>query len=101
MKEQILLQYIPHGSENAISMNELAVLTQTSARAVRKLVFEARAAGIPILSGNCGYWLAEEEAGAEDIAFLRRREAAARSTFRSLKTFRERIKKGGGDFGDK
>lgn len=57
-----ILQYIPHGKENAISRNELSRLLKLPDRKIRKLIEQKRIKGIPILSSSSarGYWISDD-----------------------------------------
>ena len=57
-----ILQYIPHGRENAISRRELCRITGLDDRVVRQEIKRlVRDKGIPILSSSAarGYWISE------------------------------------------
>ena len=65
----IIKDFIPTGSANAITADELATRTGLSKRAVRKAVLSARCNGVPICStssadGGHGYFLPIDKAEA-------------------------------------
>lgn len=91
MKEQKIFrlkisEFIPLGQENAISMKELAKITNSDNRTVRLLVQRAREAGEPICSTcNCkqaGYYipLSSDEAA----IYLRQQQARIKTARKSL-----------------
>lgn len=57
-----LLDFIPHGKENAITRQELAILTGLDDRTIRKEIKRLSREGAPILSSShcCGYWLSDD-----------------------------------------
>ena len=59
---QVVLAKIPQGEANAIHMAELAAAVGCNERALRKRIAALRAAGVPVLSGNSGYWLPTADA---------------------------------------
>lgn len=61
------------GEANAIPMHALAAQLGINDRTLRKQIFEARVEGIPILSGNEGYYLP-----GDDRSELREYERTAR-----------------------
>lgn len=52
------------GEKNAIKSKKLEVLFNVKGNIIRDLVNELRSEGVPICSGNNGYWIAE---GVEDL----------------------------------
>ena len=86
-----ILQYIPHGRENAISRNELSRLLKLPDRQVRKLIEQKRQRGIPILStsrGRGGYWLSEDIS--EIQAFLKESENRIKTEKRNTSEIKRR-----------
>ena len=60
----MISDFIPTGKENAITRDSLRCLTGMSDRAVRRMIADERAMGVPIIScsHSAGYYLAETEA---------------------------------------
>lgn len=85
-----ILQYIPHGRENAISRNELSRLLKMSDRRARKLIERERQRGIPILSSSRGegYWLSEDIS--EIKAFLKESENRIKTEKRNTAAIKRR-----------
>lgn len=80
---------IPKGKENAIHQEELARRLGTTADNAKKLVRLARAQGLQILSGKCGYWIAENDAEKSEFVNLMRAQAFSR--LRSAKPIRNTL----------
>lgn len=80
---------IPIGQKNAIHLEELAAAANTDERTARKLVHNAREQGAQILSGNDGYWIAENDF--EKRKFVSMMQKHAISHFRSVKAIRDSI----------
>ena len=78
------------GEGSAISMDDLARITNLPERAVRREILQAREAGELICSSEKGYFLAEDEA--EIRAFVMSRKASIQSTQLSLKPFIRALK---------
>lgn len=78
--------FIPSGIENAISMEELAIRTHSSVRAVRQMVHNARLAGELICStcdgDNGGYYLPKN--AAEAIPYYRQQLSRINSAVAAL-----------------
>lgn len=57
-----ILQYIPHGRENAVTRAELCRLTKMPDRCVRMEIEKLRRKGNPILSSSSakGYWISDD-----------------------------------------
>jgi len=68
---------IPVGRENAIHQIDLAAKIGVTPAAAKSLVRAARQAGVEILSGNDGYWIAENEQ--EKLLFIRMMQKQAYS----------------------
>ena len=85
-----ILQYIPHGKENAISRGELSRLLKKSDRQARKLIEQERQRGIPILSSSKGegYWLSEDIS--EIRAFLKESENRIKTEKRNTTAIKRR-----------
>lgn len=89
-----LLQYIPYGRENAISMAQLSKRLGVCDRTVRRLVLNARSAGYNIISGRNGYYFTDT-ADQDTKRFCKEREKAAVTTLKSIKTAQEKLKGSG------
>ena len=62
MKDEVFLNLIPYGKENAISKDELCMLTGYSERLVRRTIHKLRDKGEFIMSNShhTGYWLTDD-----------------------------------------
>lgn len=86
--------YIPHGSENAISREELCGWLGYSDRIIRRSIEEAITdRGVLIINVGNGYFIPTDSA--EDRAcmetYFRAESAKARSIFRRLKAVRRKL----------
>ena len=92
-----IIDYIPEGSENAISRKNLCIKTGLEDRVVRGLIEEARRETI-IISNNdgSGYWLFPDNPTDKEKAMLARyvkqQESRAKSIFYALRPARLRMK---------
>lgn len=87
-----ILDYIPPGKENAVSMRYLAMIRKTDTRAVRSMVLNARIAGHVIIGDDYGYYQPCYE---EDLTgWIRREEATLRSKERALRSAKEALAEG-------
>lgn len=77
------VEYIPKGKANAIHLQELANLLNIPAYTVKKLVQAARREGAQIMSGACGYWIAEDE---QEMSIYR--DAMRKQAYTRLKTIK-------------
>lgn len=69
-----IADFLPHGAENAIPGRHLLQLTGLSDRDLRRQIETARLDGTPILSGEHGYFLAENQREVTRfVASMRRR----------------------------
>lgn len=88
-----ILQFIPTGYKNAVSMRELACRLEISERQLRKEVQKARLNGAPICSACnnriTGYFLPQSVGEAE--IYLREEERRLRTAAQSLKPVRDYI----------
>ena len=75
---EILERVIPIGKENAIHQEELASRLGFSPATAKIMVREARQRGLQILSGTCGYWLAENDLEKREFVLLMRKQAFSR-----------------------
>ena len=57
---QRVINLLPIGRENAVSMTALADMLNVSTTTVKKLVREARNEGYQIVSGIDGYWITDD-----------------------------------------
>ena len=75
-KEELpkILDYIPEGRENAVSMRYLAVILNTDARTIRSMVHNARISGHVVIGDDSGYYKPVYE---EDLTGWIRKETAA------------------------
>lgn len=94
-----IVDYIPEGSERAISRKELCQLTGLTDRNVRNLIEAARRETI-IISNNdgSGYWLYPEDPTEHEkqmlYKFVKQQESRAKSIFYALRPARQ-LTKGG------
>ena len=58
---EALLNAIPTGEANAIHQAELAERLHVSRSELKRDIQAARRSGVPIMSGNSGYWIARGE----------------------------------------
>lgn len=56
----MIYEILQSGEDNSISMRELSRRLGVSERQIRKQVYNERRAGCPILSGQSGYYLPDE-----------------------------------------
>lgn len=88
-----LMDYIPVGEANAVSMAELAALLGVDTRIIRKTVNELRTNGEIICSGNSGYWLPEEPT--DSIRYYKRARSMALSILKTLRAVRGKLREAG------
>lgn len=97
-----IIDYIPKGSENAISRTSLCMKTGLKDRVVRNLIEEARRNTI-IISNNdgSGYWIYPDDPTDEEKLMLERyvkqQESRAKSIFYALYPARMMVKEGAGN----
>ncbi len=90
MKKHIL-DYIPMGKKNAISVQQLAELSGAhSESSLRKDIAELRKSGELICSSSCGYYRPATRAELAD--FIKRMESHAIGVFQAIKSAREAMK---------
>lgn len=83
-KKHVIMNYIPSGKYNAVSMRYLAMILNTNTRVIRSMVLNARIAGHIIIGDDNGYYLPCYE---EDlIGWIQREKAALRSKERALQS---------------
>lgn len=93
-----ITDYIPYGRANAISNNDLAIVTGKKERVARRLVYQARVNGEPICS-TCeerkgGYYLPCNVNEAR--VYLRQQTARIKSARAALRGVKRYIKENGG-----
>lgn len=54
-----IIEFLPVGIENAVSMEELSSRTGLTQREIRAAILEARRKGVPVCSAEEGYWIAQ------------------------------------------
>lgn len=95
--EKHILDFVPTGRQNAVSMKELAIRIGVDQRTARKLVFEARKRGA-IICSVCGenasgyYRPASIDEVRPYIAMQEHRIASAKAALKSAKKFAEAAK---------
>lgn len=92
-----IMDFIPYGRKNAISMATLAAILNTDKRTVRALVLSARMCGAPICSTcgeNGGYYMPRDISEAQ--IYLRQQKARVKSSNAALRGIKEYIKRNGG-----
>jgi hypothetical protein len=92
-----IIEFIPLGKENAISMDELATRTESDARAVRQLIYNARCTG-DLICSTCegptgGYYIATSVNDA--IPYLKMQDSRIKSACRAVAAVRKFVKNGG------
>ena len=90
-KYEKLLSVLPSNKEDAVTMKELSRLLKVSQRDVRQCVLNARKEGLPILSGDDGYWKSDDDREFE--SFISKRRDIANTIYsytRKMKDRRER-----------
>ena len=90
-----LMDLLPKGEENAISMHELGSLIGMENREVRKMIFNARCAGKIICSSEKGYFLPVTDM--ELLKWYRIAKARGVATMTTLKKARQILKEAGID----
>lgn len=84
-----IINFIPHGKENAVSRYELSHFTGWSDRRVRKEISKAREEHVILsLENGKGYYQPAPEDYPELRKFINREESRAKSVFASLKMAR-------------
>lgn len=87
-----ILDYIPSGKDNAVSMRYLAVILSTDTRKIRSMVHNARISGHVVIGDENGYYKPECE---EDlIGWIRKETAALRSKNMALQSARIALSEG-------
>lgn len=84
-----IIDYIPHGKQNAVSRAKLVSLTGVSDRKVRGLISSARKEYVILSSDNGnGYYQPTPDDYPELRKILKREESRAKSVFGSIKKLR-------------
>ena len=89
-----ILMCLQTGRENALWRRELLTLTGLSDRGFRHEVEALRCAGVPILSGDTGYWIADlstPDGLREAARFLRQECSRARAIAKRLDPLRRSV----------
>lgn len=89
----MIMDYIPTGKDNAVSMKDLAIAMRTDARTVRKMIHSARMDGAIICGTNAGYY--KPETDDELLSYYRLARRRALSGLASLKAARAVLKERG------
>lgn len=99
-----IIEYIPKGYKNAISRNNLCLLTGLNDRAVRSLIEEARRNTVIISNADgSGYWIYPDNPTKREKQLLekyvKQQESRAKSIFYALYPARKLMKGGAADGG--
>lgn len=92
---QWLIDLIPDGKGDAVSMSDLSKLTDLSSSDVRQQVLNARKVGVLICSGEKGYYFPADEGELKDYVFGRRKYIKTAEI--ALRAFEETLNRKGGD----
>lgn len=84
-----IIEFIPIGIENAIQQEELEKRTGHKKRENRAAIFEARRRGVPICSGDAGYWIAANKE--EAMIYYRAQMSRILTGFEALKAIKRFI----------
>lgn len=84
-----LKDIIPRGKENAIHQKELSKRLHLKDSATKLVIHKAREQGLEIISGNCGYWFAENDEEKQAFVNMMRRQAISR--FKSVKAIKSTL----------
>ena len=84
-----IINYIPHGKQNAVSKFQLVLMTGQSDRRVRKEISKAREEHVILsLENGSGYYQPTADDYPELRKYLNREESRAKSVFASIKKAR-------------
>ena len=84
-----IINYIPHGKQNAVSRFQLVLMTGQSDRRVRKEISKAREEHVILsLENGSGYYQPTADDYPELRKYLNREESRAKSVFASIKKAR-------------
>lgn len=90
-KQGSIASVLLRGKENALTRTELSKITGMHWRKVTLSINRERKEGAPILSGTCGYWLAENQDELRRcVAKLHKRAGEIHKTARALEKQYER-----------
>lgn len=78
MDMERLKEVIPIGKANAIHQEELARRLGVNPAGAKRIVRKARAAGMQIMSSQCGYWITDNDADMQAYFDMMRRQALSR-----------------------
>lgn len=82
-----ITDYIRHGKDNAIHLQDLSAELGCSPETIKAEIRKARRDGALILSASCGYWLAESPEEMQKYIEMMRRQAISRLfTIKPIKT---------------
>lgn len=70
---RIMLEMIPTGKQDAVSMTNLSKMLKLPSSDVRLLILKARIKGVLICSGDAGYYFPENEGELKEYANRRRK----------------------------
>lgn len=84
-----ILELIPKGMNNAISMHDISVLSGMDEREVRQSIFDARCNGTIICSSVNGYFF--PETNTELLAWYRTVKKRGMASLESLKSARKQL----------
>ena len=92
-----IVDYIPYGRKNAITREQLMMLTGMPDRALRKEIERLRQEGICILNlqDGGGYYRPRPEERSLAEIYMRQQLSRAKSIYKGLKGVREFLKGGG------
>lgn len=97
--ESTILDVIPDGKSSAISARDIVSITGAKSRDVRAAVEAGRRKGVPVCSGNDGYWISDIPSEIRHCArsLFKRGNAIKRTAACLMKAARqiEEIEKGG------
>ena len=84
-----IINYIPHGKQNAVSRFQLVLMTGQSDRRVRKEISKAREEHVILsLENGSGYYQPTADDYPELRKYLNREESRAKSVYASIKKAR-------------
>jgi len=89
-----ILSLIPFGRDNAVHVRDIVSLTGLPERNIRRMIEHARREGAFILSGDCGFWMADpstETSAAKIMCWYCREGGRIRALARRLEPVRQRV----------
>lgn len=87
-----ILDCIPYGRENAVSMRYLAAVLSTDARGIRRMVHDARSSGYVIIGNEHGYYKPQHKD--DVIGWIKREMAVLKSKNKALQSARKALSEG-------